>query len=305
MTTSRKSDCSKPTAPARVEGNGMRSSIPLLICVCLVGAPAFATQPDFGTARLELTEMNRLEQEAFVEGNCEDLLDMLADDISFYANGREMTKEAAGTFCRRIPRPFPGTGEVRVRIQPVSRDAGYVVKTMTFPGTSRIEVVTKFWRKGAEGWKMEHFQSTVTEAAPLGAPTAREEAGSRELLLARFSAMARTIEEGDAAGFVSFYVDAPVHLPPGAPRNASQTEIASFLEGKLGIYEIDEPPTIVFSDDASLAYVYGEYRIEANPEKDIEAVNGGRFVTIWQRDGDTWKCAVDIWNSSDAEFAHH
>jgi ketosteroid isomerase-like protein len=143
-----------------------------------------------------------------------------------------------------------------------------------------------------------------TEAALLGAPTAQEAARSRELLFARFAAMAKTIEAGDAAGFVSFYVDAPVHLPPGAPRNTSQAEIASFLEGKLGIYEIDEPPTIVFSDDASLAYVYGEYRIEENPEKGIEAVNG-RFVTIWQRDGDTWKCAVDIWNSSDAKFAHH
>ena len=145
----------------------MRSSILLLVGVCLIGSLAFADQPEFETAYGEITEMNRLEQEAFVAGNCEELLDLLADDISFYANGREMTKEAVGIFCRRISRPFPGTGEERTRVQAVSPDAGYVVKTMTFPGTSRIEVVTKIWRKGADGWKMEHFQSTVTDLKPL------------------------------------------------------------------------------------------------------------------------------------------
>ena len=114
--------------------------------------------------------MNRLQKTptaSFVAGNCEELLDLLADDISFYANGREMTKDAVGVFCRRIPRPFPGAGEERTRVQVVGPDAGYVVKTMTFPGTSRAEVVTKIWRKSADGWKMEHFQSTVTDLKPL------------------------------------------------------------------------------------------------------------------------------------------
>jgi len=146
----------------------MRSLILLSIVVCLLGAPAIADELEFEAAHQELIEMNRLEQEAFVAGNCEELLDLLADDISFYANGREMTKAAVGVFCERIPRPFPGTGETQLRIQAVSPDAGYVVKTMTFPGTPRVEVVTKVWRKGDDGWRMEHFQSTVTDLKPLG-----------------------------------------------------------------------------------------------------------------------------------------
>ena len=144
----------------------MKSSISLLSCVCLIGAPAFGAPPEFEVAHQELVEMNRLEQAAFVEGECEELLGLLADDISFYANGRKMTKDAVGVFCERIPRPFPAPGEEQSRVQALSPEAGYVVKTLTFPGTSRVEVVTKIWRKGSNGWKMRHFQSTVTDLKP-------------------------------------------------------------------------------------------------------------------------------------------
>jgi hypothetical protein len=48
----------------------------------------------------------------------------------------------------------------------ISADGGYVVKVMTFPGSNRIEVVTKVWRRGASGWRMVHLQSTVTDLKP-------------------------------------------------------------------------------------------------------------------------------------------
>lgn len=148
----------------------MRSWFLLVMSVFLVEAPARADESALAAAHEQLTEMDRAEQEAFVEGNCEELLDLLADDISFYMTGRKVTKEAVGSFCERIPRPFPETGEKQTRIEAVSPDAGYVVRTMTFPGTPRVEVVTKIWRKRADGWKMVHFQSTVTDLKPPGQP---------------------------------------------------------------------------------------------------------------------------------------
>ena len=149
----------------------MRSFIPLsLVCVFSIAAPAFADQTELEAVERELSEMNRLEQEAFVAGDCEEMLDLLADDISFYANGREMTKRDVGIFCSRIPRPFPATGESRTRVLPISADAGYLIKTITFPDSPKVEVVTKIWKKGADGWKMVHFQSTVTDLKPPGSP---------------------------------------------------------------------------------------------------------------------------------------
>lgn len=148
----------------------MRSWILLLICVFSTGANALADDSELQAAREQLTEVDRAEQEAFVEGDCEELLDLLADDISFHLNGRKLTKDAVGNFCRRVPRPFPETGEKRTRIEVLSPDAGYVVRTMDFPGTPRVEVVTKIWRKRADGWKMVHFQSTVTDLKPPGGP---------------------------------------------------------------------------------------------------------------------------------------
>ena len=144
----------------------MKLSVFMLSSVCLIAAPGFGDPPEFEVAHQELVEMNRLEQKAFVEGECEELLDLLADGISFYVNGRKMTKDAVGIFCERIPRPFPGSGEEQTQVHAVSPNAGYVVKTMTFPGTPRVEVVTKIWSKGPDGWKMRHFQSTVTDLKP-------------------------------------------------------------------------------------------------------------------------------------------
>lgn len=148
----------------------MRALTLLLMWAFLTGAGAVAAESEFAATHEQLTEMDRLEQEAFVEGNCDELLEHLADDISFYMTGRKVTKDAVGDFCRRIPRPFPETGEKKTRIEAVSPDAGYVVRTMTFPGTPRVEVVTKIWRRRAEGWKMVHFQSTVTDLKPRGQP---------------------------------------------------------------------------------------------------------------------------------------
>ena len=127
----------------------------------LSAGQALGSDSGMEETRRALEEMNRLEQEAFVEGDCDGLLAMLHEDVSFDVNGRKMPRAAVGEFCTRIPRPFPGAAEVETSIEPVGAGAGYVVKVMSFPGTPKVEVVTKIWKRGNDGWKIVHFQSTV------------------------------------------------------------------------------------------------------------------------------------------------
>ncbi len=138
----------------------------LPICLLLPGTLASAAGSTLEETQRELEELNLREQQAFVDGHCDEVLDLLADDITFFMNGRKVPKAGVGMFCQRIPRPFEKVGEEVTRIHAMAPGVGYVVKTMTFPGTTRVEVVTKIWEKEAAGWKMRHFHSTVMDLEP-------------------------------------------------------------------------------------------------------------------------------------------
>ena len=126
---------------------------------------------------------------------------------------------------------------------------------------------------------------------------------SQQGLFAAFESLDKAVKAGDLDSFVSHYVDTPFHLPPGAPRNSTRTEIADFLDGTLGLYELQGEPEVFFSDDATMAFVFGTYVTRADETLGVEA-HRGRFVTIWKKGDNGWQCVVDIWNTDDPRFAH-
>lgn len=107
------------------------------------------------------------EQAAFKEGDCDKAVTLIDKDITFYANGRKMSHEQIGNFCRAIKRPFgDGRDPIEDTITPyeISENLGYTVRDFRWAdknGQVVHEVVTKIWQKKEGGWKMIHFQSTV------------------------------------------------------------------------------------------------------------------------------------------------
>jgi ketosteroid isomerase-like protein len=128
-------------------------------------------------------------------------------------------------------------------------------------------------------------------------------AAAKQGLFDTFDAMSKSIEAGDLESFVSHYTESPMHLPPGAPRNSTREDIEAFLDDTLGLYEVQGQPEIYFSDDASMAFVYGSYTTKADEAKGLEAYQG-RFITVWKKEENGWRCIVDIWNTDDPRFAH-
>ena len=115
----------------------------------------------------ELMAVVLQEQQAFKSGDCEALESMLDPDITFYANGRRMSRDQVAEFCRSIPRPF-GDGRLPTEdvITPhvISEDLGYTVRDFRWTnanGQGMHEVVTKIWQRVDGVWTMIHFQSTV------------------------------------------------------------------------------------------------------------------------------------------------
>jgi hypothetical protein len=107
------------------------------------------------------------EQQAFEEGDCDKVESMLAEDLTFYANGRRMSREQVGNFCRTIKRPFgAGRAPIEDTTTPylVSERLGYTVRDFRWHdenGRVMREGVTKIWSRGDQGWQIMHFQSTV------------------------------------------------------------------------------------------------------------------------------------------------
>jgi|GEM_PF-3216457 len=136
-----------------------KSKIPFGLILLLLAALAHSSD--------ELLAVAHEEQAAFKEGDCDKVQSLMAEDITFYANSRKMSREQVGKFCRSMKRPFgAGRAPISDTITPykVSETLGYTVREFKFHDEDeRVvhEVVTKIWSKGEDGWKMIHFQSTV------------------------------------------------------------------------------------------------------------------------------------------------
>ena len=115
----------------------------------------------------ELLAIVQEEQKAFEEGDCQKVESMMVEEITFYANGRKMSREQIGRFCRSIKRPFgAGRAPIEDTITPylVNENLGFTVRDFRWHDESELvvhEVVTKIWKKSEGRWKMIHFQSTV------------------------------------------------------------------------------------------------------------------------------------------------
>jgi len=115
----------------------------------------------------EIKEAAMTEQAAFKKGDCEKVLALMSDDITFLANGRKVpSKQVVGKFCNSIPRPFKTAQVNTMDVYPLSETTGYVIRTLKYPkdeNTMMLEYVTKIWKKIDGNWKITHLHSTVKE----------------------------------------------------------------------------------------------------------------------------------------------
>lgn len=143
-----------------------------ILLACMTGAAASARPASAASGdqvRTAIEHVHQLEQEAFIMGDCAAMASFYTDDVTFYANGRKLPSTAALVqLCERIPRPFERSADMHDRIQVLSETAAYLVRVLEFPPGAdtpdrhKREVVTKIWSKVEDGWKIVHFQSSIS-----------------------------------------------------------------------------------------------------------------------------------------------
>ena len=120
----------------------------------------------------EVKEMTLIEQEAFKNGDCDTVMSLMADNITFHANGRPSPpKSVIERFCHNIPRPFEKASKQNLSVYPLNKDAAYVIRTMEYDKNEEVkisETVTKIWNRIDGKWRMVHLQSTIKEIPKKG-----------------------------------------------------------------------------------------------------------------------------------------
>ncbi|THD69809.1 hypothetical protein E7Z59_05640 [Robertkochia marina] len=151
----------------------MKTIIPILVSLMFIGSTQslFAQDASLEKARQEVQKLTEKEQQAFSNGNCEVVLDLMSENITFYANGNPSPpREMIRKFCEKVPRPFKTPEQETLKYYPLNSETVYVVRTMEYTknANTRIkEIVTKIWNMENGAWKIVHLHSTVKEI-PLG-----------------------------------------------------------------------------------------------------------------------------------------
>lgn len=126
-----------------------------------------AQTTDFIQVKAEIKQAATQEQNAFRNGECEIVLALMDNNITFLANGRRAPSiEMISKFCGTIKRPFKEPILDSIETYPLTNDSGYSIRTLEYPKsetTKMQEFVTKIWKKIDGQWKIIHLHSTVKE----------------------------------------------------------------------------------------------------------------------------------------------
>ena len=138
----------------------------LVVGLCMAVAVQ-AQDLDLTQAKAAIEAMALKEQQAFKNGDCDTVLSLMEEEITFLANGRRVpSKQVVGKFCNSLKRPFKPAEVDELVIYPLTDHSGYTIRTLEYTVNEKKtkEFVTKIWRKKEGAWKITHLHSTAKQA---------------------------------------------------------------------------------------------------------------------------------------------
>ena len=112
----------------------------------------------------------------------------------------------------------------------------------------------------------------------------------------------KAFSSGDIAALAAFYTEDAVVLPPNSQMIRGRKAIEEFWKGAVGMgVRSIQLSTIDVQSSGDLAYEIGNATMQIQPQGGSASRETVKYVVVWKRQPDnSWKLAVDIWNSSSA-----
>jgi uncharacterized protein (TIGR02246 family) len=104
--------------------------------------------------------------------------------------------------------------------------------------------------------------------------------------------------KGDAAAVAAMYSADARLLPPNGPMGEGRQAVQQFWQGAIGAgLKLVSLETLHVESQGNLAFEVGRYTLTAPKTGGGTTTDTGKYVVVWEREGDKWKLAADIWNS--------
>jgi uncharacterized protein (TIGR02246 family) len=108
---------------------------------------------------------------------------------------------------------------------------------------------------------------------------------------------AAAFNSGDFSTLASHYTEDAVLLPPGAEMAKGRSAIQSFWKGAAeGVSDLKLTAMDVKPLGTEAAREIGSFTLKTKGQQAQEVV--GKYVVVWQKVGNEWKLATDIWNTN-------
>ena len=143
-------------------------TLPIIVTlIALINLPNVLSGQDLESTKDALKIAAKKEQNAFKNGDCDAVLAMMTDDITFLANGKPVPSKAViAKFCNALPRPFKTPIKDQLEFFALTEDSGYTIRTLVYPHDEAHhmkEFVTKIWQKIDGVWKIKHLHSSANK----------------------------------------------------------------------------------------------------------------------------------------------
>ena len=153
------------------------------------------------------------------------------------------------------------------------------------------------WMERGGTWLNVHFQESPV-------PTSVSQDGrslDEQAIRAADAAWLKAVQAKDVDRIVSFYADDASEFPIAEPIATGKHAIRKNWEHMLGIPGLNltwQITKIELSQSGDLAYVQSTYEASfEDPQGGKPAIEKGKAVTVWSKQGDTWKAVADIGNT--------
>lgn len=108
-----------------------------------------------------------------------------------------------------------------------------------------------------------------------------------------------------AGGWLSFYTDDAIMMPPGEKTCTDTASRAASIKAMFampGAHMRFQATKTEVSKSGDLGYSTGPYQFSYTDATGKEAHETGKFCETWKKQADgSWKCIVDIWNADPAK----
>ena len=146
-----------------------------------------------------------------------------------------------------------------------------------------------------------NYQKTIDS---LKAITAQDHSSEAAAIMRADSAWDRASEANSVEGWLSFYSEDAIMMPPGekiCKDKASREASIKNMFAILGVSLRFQSTKIEVSRIGDLGYATGVYQWKSKDAKGKNYYETGKYCETWKKQADgNWKCIVDIWNADSA-----